>query len=78
MKDGVGVVQFGTNDCTVEHFCYILTVRDEKSASIEGNTAYCVDMTLKSDLLVKGCFKNFYFFRKLYRGASNIDMCESG
>ena len=82
MKDGVGVVQFGTNDCTAESFRYVLSkswpyVTERAQVSIHrGSIAYCVDMILENKMLVKSCSKKFYFFRKLYRGASNVDMCE--
>jgi hypothetical protein len=70
MKNSVGVVQFGTCDCSAEGFCYIVSKSwpyvTERARVIEGSTTYCVDMILESELLVKGCSKDVYFFRKLY------------
>jgi hypothetical protein len=62
MKDGVGVVQFGTNDCTAEGFCYVLSKSwpyvTERAPVLKESTAYCVDMILEKKLVVKGCSKN--------------------
>jgi hypothetical protein len=49
MKDGVGVVQLGTNHHTVKGLCYILSKSSppvtEKMQVIEGSPTYCVDMS---------------------------------
>lgn len=66
MKDGVSVVQFGTDYCTSKGFCYILSESwpnvTERAQVIEGSTTYCIDMIMKSELLIECCSKNFNFF----------------